>query len=164
MRAEYINPFLNSTMNLIRSMLGEEAVVGEKYLLTHFGNHRWEISGVIGLTGAVEGLIVIRLSRILAKKILDRTGVPVSRDPDELSQLINEMVGEMVNIIAGNGLTEIDDPDVDITVPFCVQGKNHSVAWPVNNPIIVIPFSTSAGPFEVTVSLKHKNSPFLKGL
>lgn len=145
-------------------MLGEDARVGEKYVLTHFGNHRWEISGVIGLTGNVEGLVVIRLSRILAKKILEKSGLEVSRDPDEVSKLINEMVGELVNIIAGNGLSGLNDPDVDITVPFCVQGKNHSIAWPMNNPIIVIPFSTTAGPFEVTVSLKGNENRVSKGI
>ncbi len=153
MKAEHINPFLNSTLNVFESMLGSQPQVGQKSLMKNFYTHRWDISGVIGITGTADGVIAIRLTHKLVEKILEKSEI-VCSGPEETAEIINGMVGEIINMIAGNALGEITRFDLDITVPFVVQGDNHSIGWPRNNPIIAIPFITNYGPFEVNVSLR----------
>ncbi len=74
----------------------------------------------------------------------------------EREELVKEMVGEMVNIIAGNASTTLENYRINISVPFVIQGSNHAVTWPHKAPIISIPFSTPFGPFEVNVSMIEK--------
>ncbi len=154
MKAEHINPFLGSTLNIFESMLGEQPDVGQKSLIKNFSSHRWDISGIIGITGTAEGVVAIRLTENLVQKTLEKSEI-IWNTPEEKEQIITGMVGEIVNMIAGNALGEITRFDLDITVPFVVQGTNHSIGWPRNNPIIAIPFITPWGPFEVNVSMKE---------
>ena len=154
MKAEHINPFLNSTMNVFEHMLGSLPQVGQKTLMKNFCSHRWDISGVIGVTGTAEGVVAIRLTHKLVEKILEKSEITCNSQ-EETVEVINGMVGEIINMIAGNALGEITRFDLDITVPLVIQGSNHTIGWPRNNPIITIPFITSYGPFEVNVSMRE---------
>ncbi|MDC7223239.1 MAG: chemotaxis protein CheX [Spirochaetales bacterium] len=154
MKAVHINPFLDSTIHLFESMLGQAPRVGQKTVLNNMQRHRWDISGVIGVTGAAEGVVALRLTQRLVEGLLEKSGVETS-DEMEQREVISSMVGEMTNVISGNALGQIREFDLDITVPFVVQGKDHTISWPSNNPIIAIPFSSPVGHFEVDVSLKE---------
>ena len=156
MRAIIINPFLESTMNLFKRMFGLEPTPGTPHLIERFGNHRWEISGVISFLGTHTGVVVIRLPRLLADKLLVRTGM-VFETERQREIMINEMVGEFTNIIAGNALGPLYQKgiDLDISPPLVVQGKNHRIHWPSSAPIIGMPFTTDLGPFTVDVSMKN---------
>lgn len=154
MKAIHINPFLSSTLNLFESMSGNEPSVGQKTLLQNLHSHRWEISGIIGVTGPAEGVVALRLTFPLVSALLEKSGLTF-KDELEQKEMITSMVGEMTNIIAGNALGEIQQYDLDISVPIVIQGKDHSISWPKNNPIISIPFRSPLGVFEVNVSLKE---------
>lgn len=154
MKAVHINPFLDATLNLLENMSGRRPVPGTKTLMKNFYSHRWDISGIIGLTGITEGVIAIRMTRNMVEKLLIKSNIPFS-DADDFSELATSMVGEMANVIAGNALTHLNGYNIDITVPVVVQGRDHTISWPRSNPIIIIPFSSAFGPFEVCVSLKE---------
>lgn len=151
-----VNPFLKTTINMFLEMFHFKPNYGKPHVVSSFGNHRWEISGVIGLVGSVQGVVVIRLTKVLAERLLHKSGLETS-SPEEESQLIDEMVGEFVNIISGNALDELSGRDLDISVPVTIQGKNHTIAWPNRGPIIGIPFYTPYGPFEVQVNISSED-------
>lgn len=153
MRAELINPFLDATMNLLNNMLGELPNPGNLVLVKNFSSHRWTISGIISLTGESNGVIAIRMSELLTRQLLKKSGLEW-KDKEEENNLINEMVGEMINVVAGNAISALDKYDLDISVPLIIQGPNHSIAWPGDTPVVAIPFATTAGPLEINVSLK----------
>ena len=156
MKAVIINPFLQTTIALFDKMFQLEAKPGTPHIVERFGNHRWEVSGVISFLGTNTGVIVIRLPHILADKLLRRTGMVFESQKDR-EHMINEMVGEFTNIIAGNALGPLAENgiDLDISPPLVVQGKNHRIHWPNHAPIIGMPFTTSVGPFTVDVSMKN---------
>lgn len=104
MKAVHINPFLNSTLNMMENMSGRRPHPGQKSILTNFSSHRWDVSGVIGVTGAAEGIIAIRMTTKMVEKLLIRSGILFS-DVDEFSELTSSMVGEIANVIEGNTLT-----------------------------------------------------------
>jgi chemotaxis protein CheX len=155
MRAVIINPFLNSTINLFKQMFNLVATPGTPHKVEGFGNHRWEVSGVISFLGSHTGVVVIRLPRLLADQLLKRTEMTFENDKQR-ERVLNEMVGEFTNIIAGNAVGPLTENgfDLDISTPIIVQGKNHRIHWPVNAPIIGMPFTTELGPFSVDVSMK----------
>ena len=161
MRADYINPFLNATINLFDLTFNIDPQPGPPFLVDDSSKHRWEISGVMVLTGSAIGVVAIRLSRFLSSKLLEKSGLRIESEA-EREELTTEMVGELVNIIAGNASSRLSDYNIKVSVPFVVQGENHSLSWPSNVPIIGIPFTTKHGPFLVNVSLFDKEKLPLK--
>jgi chemotaxis protein CheX len=152
MNVNYINPFLSSTIELFERTFGLSPVAGEPFLDERARKHRWDISAVMVLTGNAIGIVAIRLTRLLADKLLVKSGVEWQGE-EERSNLCDAMVGEMVNIISGNASGHLSDLNIEISVPLVIQGENHTVSWPDRAPIIGIPFSTDCGPFMVNVCL-----------
>ncbi len=154
MDAQLINPFLKSTIQIFDQMFELTAEPGELYKENRLKNHRWEISGIISILGNHFGLVVIRFPRHLSNKLLQKSGLKYKNE-DEREQLVNEMVGEITNIISGNALGELADKgyDVGISPPVVVQGRNHRLDWPVDVPIIGLPFITESGPFVVNIGM-----------
>ena len=154
MNVKIINPFLNATSNMLKQMFGLEANSGAPYVMDTMGGHRWEISGLIAITGDSRGVVALRMHHVLVDKLLEKSGVKVANEA-ERSEVINGMVGELINIVSGNAIGEIQGYNLDISVPMIVQGTNHSISWPKIAPVICIPFRTSAGDFEVSVCFKE---------
>jgi chemotaxis protein CheX len=160
MDVNHVNPFLESTISVFESLMGESPEAGTPSLLGKFHTHRWDISGVIGIVGAADGVIALRLTLGLVEKILENSGV-ICEDEEERNDIVNSMVGEIINMVAGNTVGKIDQYDLNITVPLVIQGENHSIAWPRNTPIITVPFHLNTGFFEVNFSLKE-NKLYMK--
>lgn len=134
-------------------MFGINAVNGAPFLMEQLHNHRWEVTGLIAITGGTTGIIALRMHHILVEKLLDKSGLNVS-SPEERHELLNSLVGEVINIICGNALLEVKGYKINISVPVIVQGENHRIAWPTIAPVVGIPFRTNQGDFEVDVCFK----------
>ena len=128
---------------------------GKPFIVSPNGTHRWELSGVIGIVGDSKGILILRVTKTFAQKLLDTTGIKIENESDR-PMVMREMVSELVNIISGNALEGLEDKNVKITPPITVQGLNHQIAWPSNAPIIGVPFFTSFGPFEVQINMISK--------
>ena len=152
MNAAYVNPFLSATIDLFEKTFATSPVPGEIFLDEKARKHRWDISAVMVLTGSAIGIVAIRLTRLLADKLLRKSGVEWKGD-EERESLCDAMVSEMVNIIAGNASGKLAGYEIEISLPIVIQGENHTVSWPERAPIIGIPFTTDFGPFMVNVSL-----------
>lgn len=141
-------------MKTFSEMFQMDVTAGEAYAFQREIAHRWEISGIIGVTGGYQGVVAVRLSGLLASKLLDKTGVEAASE-EEREDILYGLVGEITNVVAAkttNSLTE----HVEIAPPLVVYGQNHSIAWPRTIPVICIPFVTSMGPFEVAVCFKYR--------
>jgi len=147
-----INPFLSSTIDLFEQTFSISPVPGTVYLDERAHTHRWDISAVMVLTGNAIGVVAIRLTKLLADKLLESSGISWKSE-DERLELINGMVGELVNVIAAQASSHLEDYKINVSVPVVVQGKDHTISWPDKQPVIAIPFTTNLGPFSVNVSL-----------
>lgn len=148
-----INPFLTAAINMFEHMFHFTPTYGKPFIVSPNGNHRWEISGVIGIVGDSEGVLILRVTKLFAKKLLQKSGIEGINE-DEQAQVMREMISELVNIISGNALQDLQDKNIKITPPLTVQGEHHSISWPANTPIIGVPFSSSFGSFEMQISIK----------
>ena len=155
MEVSIINPFLVAAVNVFENMFGITAVPGNAYILAEEKNHRWEISGILGITGDYQGIVSFRLPRLLADKMLQKSEIITKTEAERLETL-NGMIGELTNIISGNATSAIEHASIDISPPIVVLGKNHQISWPKTMPVVGIPFTTSSGPFEVDVCFKKK--------
>lgn len=150
-----INPFLAAALDVYREMFGISATPGAPFLLSEDSSHRWDISGILGVTGDFSGIVSFRLHKILADKMLVKSGIRVETE-EERQQTVYEMIGELTNIISGNAASRITHANIEISPPAVVMGENHRIAWPRSIPVIGIPFSTSNGPFEVDVCFRRR--------
>lgn len=155
MDVSIINPFLTAALNLFENMFGITAIPGAPYVLTEEKNHRWEISGILGITGDYHGLVGFRLPRLLADKMLQKSEI-ITKTEEERLETLYGMIGELTNIIAGNATSAINHVAIDISPPVVIMGENHQIAWPKTMPVIGIPFTTPNGPFEVEVCFKKR--------
>jgi chemotaxis protein CheX len=152
MNVALINPFLSSTISMFEQTFSVQPNPGEVYLDERAHSHRWDISAVMVLTGNAIGVVAIRLTRLLADRLLLKSEVRWETE-DERGELVNDMVGELVNVIAAQASSNLADYKIIVSVPIVVQGKDHTIAWPDKQPIIAIPFVTPLGPFVVNISL-----------
>lgn len=76
MNVEYINPFIDATLNVLKTMSRTEAMPGKPYLKKD-QKALGDVSAVIGLTGEANGTIVGEISNMIsgqARQQLEKTG------------------------------------------------------------------------------------------
>lgn len=145
---------IKKTTNIFKKLFNMKIRPGDIFV-GKSGEHDWDISGVVGIVGYYEGVITIRLKDESAIALLEKSRID-SPEQAKRWHMINDMVGEIVNNIVGNVLGEIVREKFKNSVPITVQGKNHILQWPDNAPIVVIPFDSEMGNFEVQYSLLKK--------
>mgnify|MGYP002870057914 CR=1 FL=1 len=87
--------------------------------------------------------------------MLDKSGIYFT-DEQQKEDLESGMIAEVANVISGNAVSSIRNYSLEIAPPVVVYGVNHMIAWPKGYPIIGIPYTTPAGPFEVDVCFKER--------
>lgn len=153
MKAETIIPFVQYTINMFKDMFNFTPTYGKAYIVKDLTRHKWEISAAVGVMGSSEGIFVIRLKRVLAFRLLNESKM-VGNSSKEITEMIAAMVGEFANIICGNALNKISGlGKIDVTVPFIIQGTNHTIVWPAKGSVVAIPFETPHGNFELQLNI-----------
>ncbi|MGB5984703.1 MAG: chemotaxis protein CheX [Desulfobacterales bacterium] len=149
MDVKYINPFLSAIHNIFSTMIDVPFTI-EKPGMKNGSAPDFEISGIIGLSGDVSGVVVINLSEAIA---LQLASCLLGEEIQELDEDCTDAIGEIANMVAGNAKNNFPNPDTSISVPSVVIGK-HKIKYPTGIPIITIPCKTDRGAFIVDIALK----------
>jgi chemotaxis protein CheX len=149
---EYINPFLNSTLNVFRTMAACELRRGKPYLAdgtqpTH------EISGVIGLSGKAIGTVVLSLGEEVALKVAEAM---LGEAQTGMNGDVVDAIGELTNMIAGSAKAQMEHLEMSVSLPSVIMGRDHRVGFPGDIQPIAIPFESDWGPICVEVGLREK--------
>jgi chemotaxis protein CheX len=147
-----INPFIESTINLMSTMAGMSVVRKDLYLKKNYSLFG-EISGIMNFSGNIRGSVVVCFSMDLAKEIVSSI---MGFSVEELTDLeLKEGVGEIVNIISGNAKVALAETEYchQITLPSVITGVGHEINHPENAPCIVVIFEASGKTFAIQVSL-----------
>lgn len=147
----YIKPFIASIQNVFATMLQMPVTTGEPRLKTDRGAEN-DISGIIGLSGAVRGSVVLSFPTQTAERVVAifagqslQVGTPDFADA----------VGELVNMISGGAKALFPgNSKASISCPSVVIGQNHTLARQSDIPCIVIPCTTDCGPLTIEIALK----------
>ena len=157
LKLEYITPFIQGVKETFETMLGRKVYRRDIYIkkgYTMFG----EVSGVIGMSGIKAGTCAVSLPQALAAEVIaDLMGIPEGEVLEQ--QVINDGVGEMINMIAGHAkrLLSATEYNFDITLPTIISGAKHEVFQRTGTESVVILFEAQGGSrftLEVCVSLK----------
>jgi chemotaxis protein CheX len=149
MKAEYINPFVNATVEAFDKMLGCELRRGALALKSGRETH-FEISGVIGLSGNAIGTVVLSFSKEVAIKA---AGVMLMTEMTEVTDEVVDAVGELTNMVAGSAKSKLEELQLSISLPNVVTGAGHEIRFPSEVTPICIPFESPWGPLTVEVGL-----------
>ena len=152
MDVKFINPFLAGTLEVLKKMAHIDAVAGKPHVKKDdaaFG----DVSGIIGITGDALGSLALSFSEACICKIVTNM---LGEQFDGVTQEIIDATGELTNMISGASRTQMEKMGMSVyaAIPSVVHGRRHTISHILKSPSIVIPFSTSAGPFFVDVCIK----------
>jgi CheY-specific phosphatase CheX len=148
-----VSAVAEASKSTFRDMFGIEASFQGARELAPSEEHGWELTGLVGLAGKVQGVIAVRLTETLAARLLAGSGVDTA-DEGERRQLEGGLVGELCNIVAG-AASSSGGLDFEIAPPVVVRGPNHKIGWPNLGPVASLVFELGAeGGFEVDVCAK----------
>lgn len=150
MKAEFINPFIESMLNVLTTMASLEAQPG-KPLLKDDELARGDVTGLIGMTSPqAKGSLAISFSEsVICKIASNMLGESVSR----IDETATDLVGELTNMVTGGAKNLLAEKgyDFDMAIPAVVAGKDHSVTHKTKGPKILLPFSTNSGRFYIEI-------------
>jgi chemotaxis protein CheX len=148
-RVEFINPFVESTHTVFRTMLGLEIQRGQ-ISLKNAMQPEHEISGIIGLSGMAKGTVVLSMSGPLAIEI---TAILVGERSPSITAEVIDAIGELTNMIVGSAKVKLEDLKMSIGLPTVITGRNHSVGFPTGVIPLCIPFESPHGALCLEVGL-----------
>ena len=152
MKAEFINPFLDATVSVIKTMASLEPVPGKPSIKKDVGS-TGDVSGIVGITGEAEGSLCITFSKECILFVISKM---VGEEQKEINDDVKDAVGELTNMISGDSRRRLQEIGHTFhgAIPSVVSGPGHEVRHVTKGPILSIPFSTQAGSFSVEVCFK----------
>jgi len=151
MKVEYINPFLVSTISAFDTMLQCTLKRGDPFAKDHHHPEN-EVSGIIGLSGKAQGIVVLGLNREAA---LSATEAMLLERPPEINGDVTDAVGELANIIAGGAKAKLEHLQLSVSLPTVITGKSYCVEFPTKVTPICIPFDSAWGSVTVEVGISE---------
>jgi chemotaxis protein CheX len=124
----YIKPFVNATLNTFKTFVGFDLVVGNPHFSGRTRSFQQDIAAIIGFSGEIRGAVVLAMKKSMIIKLADiLAGLPHSEIDDDAV----DVIGEIVNIIAGNIKREVPGGEkIEISLPTVVKGSGTSFSWP----------------------------------
>ena len=154
----YVEPFVEVTVNTFKEFAGIQVTPMRPHFLDTEKSFEWDISAVIGLSGAVKGAVIISMKTDLAIKLTD---ILAGEGHTEIDADVVDAIGEINNIISGNIKPKIPNGDrIVISIPTIIKGKEHSIAWPGKQTrILCIPHKAFQNDiFHLMVAIEMDNS------
>ncbi|TCO79479.1 chemotaxis protein CheX [Marinisporobacter balticus] len=153
MNVELINPFIKTSKDILKQMANISSDTGEIYIKdASFDTPNVMI--MIGLTGEIQGQVILGMDKELAKKIASNMmcGMPV----ENLDIIAKSAISELGNMILGNTATLLSNQDVtiDITPPTLLVGEKISISTSLDKTITV-PLNTEYGIIELDIIIKE---------
>jgi chemotaxis protein CheX len=156
MRAEFINPFMTATINVLETMASVQAQPGRPHLKQGTKSYS-DVTGLIGLAGeGIEGSFAISFTEACILRIVSNM---LGEEITDLDGDIADAVGEITNMISGGARAALDQQGYSfrMALPTVVTQRGHTVSLIAHSPVIVIPFTTAAGPFFTEACLRTGN-------
>lgn len=141
------------TKQLFLTTFRIEIEAGIPYLIEADSDNGWDTSGVISVTGSYSGLIAVRFKKALPEAMLHAAQLN-NLHMGMLESLINDMVGELTNVITGNTFSDDSIGEIFLSIPVTIQGRNHIISWSRDPRITVIPFHIGEDSFAVEIEIR----------
>ncbi len=155
LNVDYINPFIEATVNTFSTMCNTTPV-RDKVFLKGEGEEVYGVSGIIGLGGEALGAVVLNFPESVAISAVSKF---VGEEYTSITSSVVDGVGELTNIIAGDAKNRLIQKGYkfEIGLPKMVTGRNYITAQNKSVPCIVVSFASPIGKFCLEVSLRKSS-------
>lgn len=148
MNVEFINPFLSAVSNVLKTMAFTEPQPGKPFLKKEDKPSQGDITGILGLTGPVNGSIAVSFSE---GAILAIVSSMFGEQFKAINREVRDAVGELTNMICGDARRMLQEKGYlfRASLPTIIDGKNHKISHSHKGPVLVIPFTINSDYFFV---------------
>jgi len=159
MRVEYINPFVESSFNVLKEVLGTELKRGDLYLKSS----TMQIMGVaalVGLAGDVEGRVLFDMTKETALAVASGMNQEEMKVMDDM---VKATITELANMITAQAVTKLHDLGFkfDLTPPALFTGDNMEVSNNLDVEALIVPMTIGPGgrdgKIEINVVIRERN-------
>lgn len=156
MDIKYINPFLEGTLHVLKTMAFIDARPGKPFLKKN-NAAGGDITGIIGIAGSVKGSFALSFSESCILRIVSNM---LGEDIVEVNREIADAVGEITNMVSGAARQRLEAMGVSLSaaIPTVVTGKGHTINHVLGGASIIIPFETDHGSFVADVCMGKEAS------
>jgi chemotaxis protein CheX len=153
MRVEYINPFVESAFSVLKEVLQTEIVRGELYLKAT-SQPVLGVAAIIGLTGDVEGRVLLDMSQKTAHEIASAMN---GEELESFDELAKATIAELANMITGQAVTKLHELgfNFDLSPPSLITGDN-MVVTNAGVEALIVPLELSQGKLEINVAVRER--------
>lgn len=153
MKADYINPFIESTIAVFSTMVGIEPTKDKLYIKKG-EQAAHDVSGVIGLAGQASGSVIISMPEDLTLEIVSKF---IGEEKTEIDEEVVDAIGELINMIAGSSKKVFSEKGLrfKISIPNVIVGKGHKIRKPSGVPCLGVRFKVKDKSFVIEVMLKE---------
>ncbi len=154
MNVEFINPFLQAIIDVLKTMARFEVKAGQPFIKTH-EVASGDVSGIIGMASPqAKGTLAVTFSESV---ILEITKRMLGEEVKEIDDTVLDMVGEITNMVTGGAKMRLSEKGYrfDMALPTVISGKGHIVHHKSISPIISVPFQTGAGKFFIEICFEQ---------
>jgi len=151
MRYDYIEPFVTSTIRVLGGVLQSNITKGE-VSLTESGWPAGDLAIEVPLFGDSEGNVVLNMNTATAVKLSARLN---GNAGTSLSPIGMDALSELINMIAGNAVSVLNDEGFDFTMsPPSILVRKNSGEQTSLLEVFRIPFLTDCGDVTIQVTLR----------
>ncbi|XVJ59455.1 MAG: chemotaxis protein CheX [Tepidisphaera sp.] len=151
MDVRYITPFIEAVRSVFSTMIHIDVTLGKPHVSETLP--RFDISGIIGMSGDVVGSVVLSFPAPVAKVVIGKfagSDLPIT-SPD-----FADALGEIVNMISGAAKAKFEGKKVSISTPSVVIGPGHTIARTARTVCISLPCQVYCGEFSIDVAIRDE--------
>jgi len=152
MKMELIQPFINAADAVLSQGLSGTTKV-ENLSMDEQGYRRKGVAGMVGLTGEIEGRIILDLEPQTAVRVASHYA---GADLPESDALIKETIFELTNQVVGNAISALNDQGFHFRVhPPVLLTSTEGDKTSEDVEALLICFETSLGNVYMNVALRY---------
>jgi len=126
-----IRTFIDGATRYFDTAAQQEASVGSPYLVTDGKPGTYDYTGVIGISGARQGVVYFTAPRGMLTVLLMRM-----QETDTSEENIKDLIGEVANTISGNARRDFGRSFV-ISVPTIIAKEVEKIATPHTRSFVI---------------------------
>ncbi len=154
-KADFINPFLTSTLSALVDLASMAEVTPNKPLLKIGSKAEGSLTSVIDMNGTpVFGSYAVNFSEGIIDEICQRVFADDIEKGVERLELSKDFIGEFSNIVCGRAKNLLSRKGYcfGLATPRIICGQNHDVKHAIKGPVLQVPFCSPWGDFHVETS------------
>lgn len=151
---EFSKPFIGAAKNIFETMVFTK-IDPQKPIMKKDTISKGDITAVLGMTGELEkngkktdykAMLVVSFPYDTYFKM---ASTMLGATYTEYVPEIHDLAGEMLNMIVGNAKRDLKALGYtsNMSIPSIVEKKGHSIIYPTNTIVVLIPINSSIGEF-----------------